>query len=142
MSNRATKSVRGFTLIELLIALALIALLSGPLIGFMQQIKTSYFKWEAAELELQTRIAALDQIARTIQEGLILSGSNAQKLELLVGADIIGFELEGSRILRYKNGNPLPLEDGQIAALRFFYPQPKMVYINMDGYLLRARSRQ
>ena len=132
---------RGFTLVELLVVIALIGIIMVPLVGFLGQLKSTYYSWETICRVNENRINILDQMACAIQESRILSTSTVQRIELFSGTDTIGYELLGGKILRYKNDLPQPLSENENRSLRFYYPQPSMVYINLDGYFIRVRSR-
>ncbi len=83
---------------------------------------------------------ALDCMAREIQNSRVLSTSTSQQLDLLNGTDVVSYQLSREELCRVKNATVMPLADG-VKALRFLYPQPKMVYANLDGYLIRVRLR-
>lgn len=87
--SRLVQQVNGFTMIELLIAMILAFLIITPLLGFMVNIMDTDRKEQAKANSEQEIQAALDYIARDLQQAIYIydaDGIEAIKVNYLIRA--------------------------------------------------------
>jgi len=133
----------GFTLVELIVALSIFAFLLGNIFFFLGTQVKFWNKTEALVKKQQISHIILAQIIRDLRSAATISPlSSKEKLQLMIGPDLIEYSLANQKIKRRKNNYSRYLTtEEEIKTFYFAYPASREVEINIEDFSVKTFSR-